>query len=59
MITHKITELVEVTFLIDADNVDEELRLKYRYIDLRRPVMRDRLLMRHKMIMAMRTLMTC
>ncbi len=41
--------------LDDADNVDEELRLKYRYLDLRRPIMRDRLLMRHKMIMAMRT----
>lgn len=41
--------------LDEADNVDEELRLKYRYIDLRRPVMRDRLMLRHKMIMAMRT----
>ena len=41
--------------LDEADNVDEELRLKYRYIDLRRPIMRDRLMLRHKMIMAMRT----
>jgi aspartyl-tRNA synthetase len=31
-----------------AENVDEELRLKYRYIDLRRPQMQQRLSIRHK-----------
>lgn len=32
----------------EAENVDEELRLKYRYIDLRRPLMQHRLEVRHK-----------
>lgn len=40
--------------LDDADNVDEELRLRYRYLDLRRPVMHDRIAMRHNIIFAMR-----
>ena len=40
--------------LEDADNVDEELRLKYRYLDLRRDVMRQRLAIRHEIIFAMR-----
>ncbi len=31
-----------------ADNVNEELRLKHRYIDLRRPVMQEKLRVRHK-----------
>jgi aspartyl-tRNA synthetase len=34
--------------LDNAESVDEELRLKYRYIDLRRPQMQERLKVRHK-----------
>ncbi len=40
--------------LEDANSVDEELRIKYRYLDLRRPEMRDRFELRHKVIYAMR-----
>ncbi|MBI2148605.1 aspartate--tRNA ligase [Candidatus Woesearchaeota archaeon] len=32
----------------DRMEASEELRLKYRYLDLRRPVMQERLLVRHK-----------
>lgn len=42
-------------FMLDeADNVDEELRLKYRYLDLRRPEMHKRLAMRHKIAFILR-----
>lgn len=40
--------------LEDADNVDEELRLKYRYLDLRRPAMKQKLALRHEIIFAIR-----
>src|SRR5262245_11238182 len=40
--------------LEDADQVDEELRLKYRYIDLRRPAMRGNFELRNNIIYAMR-----
>lgn len=40
--------------LEEADSVDEELRLKYRYIDLRRPEMMHKLAMRHKLIFSLR-----
>jgi len=38
----------------EADNVDEELRLRYRYIDLRRPTMTKRMALRNKITFAMR-----
>jgi aspartyl-tRNA synthetase len=38
----------------DADVIDEELRLKYRYLDLRRPDMQRNFALRHKVIYAMR-----
>ena len=41
-------------FMIDDDNVNEEVRLKYRYIDLRRETMQKNLRMRYRIAMAVR-----
>lgn len=38
----------------DRNDASEELRLKYRYLDLRRPKMQQRLMFRHKVIAAIR-----
>ena len=39
----------------DEINVDELLRMKYRFLDLRRPEMRDNLLLRHEIVSATRS----
>ena len=36
--------------IVDDSNVKEDLRLKYRFLDLRRPVLQNNLLMRHKIM---------
>ncbi len=41
-------------FQIDDDDVNEESRLRYRYVDLRRPIMQERIQMRVKVVQALR-----
>jgi len=41
-------------YISDDVDVDEVLRLKYRYLDLRRPVMQKNIILRHKTIKAIR-----
>ena len=42
-------------YIEDGVEVDETLRLRYRYLDLRRPEMRDSMLLRHRVIQTMRS----
>lgn len=44
-------------FQLDDDSVGEEVRLRYRYLDLRRDVMNGRLRLRHKVTRAIRRYM--
>lgn len=45
-------------FMLDeADTVDESLRLKYRYLDIRRPEMMNNLILRHIVVKAVRDLL--
>lgn len=41
----------------DSVDVDENIRLKYRYLDLRRPVMQQKLILRHKVVKIFRDFM--
>lgn len=41
-------------YIEDNIDVDENLRLRYRYLDLRRPEMKENLMLRHRVIKVMR-----
>ena len=41
-------------FPLDDENVGEDIRLKYRYLDLRREDMRNKMILRHKVVSAIR-----
>lgn len=41
-------------YIADDIDVDEMIRLKYRYLDLRRPEMQENLILRHKTVKAIR-----
>ncbi len=41
-------------FMLDEEGVNEERRLQFRYVDLRRPVMQQRLRLRHKIVSTLR-----
>lgn len=52
----QVINAAKTTPLIIADETDalEDTRLQYRYLDLRRPIMQNRLMMRHKITRSMR-----
>ena len=48
------TAQVPPFYIEDAIDTDENLRLRYRYLDLRRPEMQEMLRLRHRLLMAAR-----
>lgn len=42
-------------FQMDDDNLSEVIRLEYRYLDLRRPIMQHNIRLRHKVTMSVRS----
>ena len=49
-----LSESKVLPFVLDDDNVSEDIRLKYRYLDLRRESMLSKLVMRHNIVQAIR-----
>ena len=49
-----LSEAKVLPFVLDDDNVSEDVRLKYRYLDLRREKMLSNLVLRHKIVQAVR-----
>lgn len=49
-----LSESKVLPFVLDDDNVSEDIRLKYRYLDLRREAMLSNLVLRHNIVQAIR-----
>ena len=49
-----LSEATTLPFVLDDENVSEDIRLKYRYLDLRREPMLRNLTLRHRVVSAMR-----
>lgn len=52
-----LSEAKTLPFVLDDENVSEDVRLKYRYLDLRREPMLSKLVMRHNIVQAIRNYM--
>lgn len=49
-----LSEAKTLPFMLDDDNVSEDVRLKYRYLDIRREKTLNNLILRHKIVSATR-----
>ena len=49
-----LSEAKTLPFMLDDDNVSEDIRLKYRYLDIRREKTLNNLILRHKIVTATR-----
>ena len=52
-----LSESKVLPFVLDDNNVSEDIRLKYRYLDLRREPMLSKIVMRHNIVQAIRNYM--
>ena len=52
-----LSESKVLPFVLDDENVSEDIRLKYRYLDLRREQMLSKMIMRHDIVKAIRNYM--
>lgn len=52
-----LSESKVLPFVLDDENVSEDIRLKYRYLDLRREQMLSKMVMRHNIVQAIRNYM--